>query len=658
VRHHAEIQWNEIDPMAARQKGRVAVTDSDGRFHFEIDKTSSDVAYGGGPGWHKAQIAAAAPGFALAWVEASDLVASGEGTLRLVRDDVPVRGRVLDSQGRPVAGVVVRTQLIWEVKDGGDLDAMLASAELDDRQMARHYGLYQRAPIWQADPSPLWPGGQDARTTGADGRFEVRGIGRDRIARLDFHGGGVADGTLFVMARPAKTPRGARPHRQADRMMFGLGREAAFKGRYPQGTLLVGATFDYIAGPTKPIVGVVRLKGSGKPVVGAVVRAADPATHTAVTARTNAEGRFRIDGVPKAEFYELRFNPRPGIDPFLRHEAIIDDTEGLKPIETAIEVPRGVIVTGRLIDKATGRAVPPEYVSYNKAPDNLGPEDAALGFSRLADAAFGMTVPTGPAMIAVLAAVSTKDDPYACARLAEADRGKGIGGSGDGESITFPLSGSHTYRFINIPAGAESFAVQLELTRGDTRKGRLIGPNSKPVTRARAYGLIGRWGNVRTIADDSFEVFGLVRGRPRLVIFAHQDLHLVGTVVLKDDDIKSETPLVVRMERAGSVKGRLVDEDGQPVSGARLEAMSYDSDGTNLPGGPDGLWPDNETFTTDANGRFQVDGLKRDVKTSILVSDGTRPFVRLSTGEILRKLSAEPGEVRDLGDVKVNARPQ
>ncbi len=210
VRHNAQIQWNPIDPMAARQKGRVAVTDADGQFHFEIDKASSEVASEGGPGWHKAQIAAAAPGFAPAWVEAGDLVKTGEATLRLVRDDVPVRGRVLDSQGRPVAGVVVRIRVIREAKDGVDLDAMLASGALDDRQMARDYGLYQRAPTWQADPATLWPGGRDAWTTGADGRFEVQGIGRDRIARLDFHGGGVADGTLDVMARPAKTSPKAR----------------------------------------------------------------------------------------------------------------------------------------------------------------------------------------------------------------------------------------------------------------------------------------------------------------------------------------------------------------------------------------------------------------------------------------------------------------
>ena len=113
-----------------------------------------------------------------------------------------------------------------------------------------------------------------------------------------------------------------------------------------------------------------------------------------------------------------------------------------------------MIVTGRLIDKATGRVVPPPYVSYIKAPDNVQPRRRRLGFSRLADAAFGLTVPPGNALIAAAAAVSNKDDPYACARLNAADRGKGIGGFGDGESVSFPLSGSHTYRFVTSRQGA------------------------------------------------------------------------------------------------------------------------------------------------------------------------------------------------------------
>ncbi len=70
--------------------------------------------------------------------------------------------------------------------------------------------------------------------------------------------------------------------------------------------------------------------------------------------------------MPKAEFYGIEVIPRQGIDAFLRRSEIINDTEGLKPIEVAVEVPPGVIVTGRLIDKVTGRVVPPGHVEYTK----------------------------------------------------------------------------------------------------------------------------------------------------------------------------------------------------------------------------------------------------------------------------------------------------
>lgn len=51
-----------------------------------------------------------------------------------------------------------------------------------------------------------------------------------------------------------------------------------------------------------------------------------------------------------------------------------------------------------------------------------------------------------------------------------------------------------------------------------------------------------------------------------------------------------------------------------------------------------------------------MDGLKRHAQTTIhVMGAGTRPNVRLSTGPVLKDLTVEPGQVRDLGDVKVVA---
>ena len=49
---------------------------------------------------------------------------------------------------------------------------------------------------------PTWLGRQGTWTTDADGRFEVRGVGRDRIIWLGLDGPGLAHLEAYAMARP------------------------------------------------------------------------------------------------------------------------------------------------------------------------------------------------------------------------------------------------------------------------------------------------------------------------------------------------------------------------------------------------------------------------------------------------------------------------
>lgn len=137
----------------------------------------------------------------------------------------------------------------------------------------------------------------------------------------------------------------------------------------------------------------------------------------------------------------------------------------------------------------------------------------------------------------------------------------------------------------------------------------------------------------------------------------------MGSILIKDEDLKTDTSLVVRLELAGSIKGRLVDEDGVPMAGIRLGVMTYDQGGVNLPpganhGGYYCLWPDGEIFVTDANGRFQIDGLKAGVKASIGIEAKVRRGFRLNPGKDFLNPTVQAGEVRDLGDLKVKEEPQ
>jgi hypothetical protein len=50
----------------------------------------------------------------------------GEVTLRLAKDDVPIKGRVVDLEGRPVAGARILVGAVAKRADGGDLKTWIA----------------------------------------------------------------------------------------------------------------------------------------------------------------------------------------------------------------------------------------------------------------------------------------------------------------------------------------------------------------------------------------------------------------------------------------------------------------------------------------------------------------------------------------------------
>ena len=105
-------------------------------------------------------------------------------------------------------------------------------------------------------------------------------------------------------------------------------------------------------------------------------------------------------------------------------------------------------------------------------------------------------------MIYVLA---VQQNLYTRPRLRKADKGKGVGGEGDGETITVILNGCHAYKIVDVPADARSFHVDLEVTRGINRKGRVVDPDGQPVVRAQCYGLSPTWGSMKTLETDAFE---------------------------------------------------------------------------------------------------------------------------------------------------------
>src|SRR5207249_1549947 len=112
-------------------------------------------------------------------------------TLRLVKD-VPIRGRILDTDGQPVVGARLKVTGLSADK-GDDLGAFIESLRKGD------FG-YELARVWSG---PL-PGQPAVLTTGADGCFRLAGAGRERVVHFYLEGPAIASTDLDVMTRAAE----------------------------------------------------------------------------------------------------------------------------------------------------------------------------------------------------------------------------------------------------------------------------------------------------------------------------------------------------------------------------------------------------------------------------------------------------------------------
>ena len=197
------------------------------------------------------------PGFGPAWVREQS-IASGvteEKPLRLVRDDTPITGRLVDLEGRPVAGASVRVNMVWKSQSVEAVDQWLKAVDQPpsttgaDKSQSRYFPYEDDLDLPGNEPEVPAP-----VTTDADGRFRLAGIGRDRLAILDIVGPTIAFRRVQVVTRRMKRLEnpGAEGPPLFDHGYYGA-----------DGTIVVE--------PGQPIEGVVRDADTKEPIPGTIV---------------------------------------------------------------------------------------------------------------------------------------------------------------------------------------------------------------------------------------------------------------------------------------------------------------------------------------------------------------------------------------------------
>ena len=246
----------------------------------------------------------------------------GEVTIRLVEDGPPIEGRIVDLEGRPIAGARVNAGQVWFARDG-KLSDWLARAE-DGGVGGPWQGL-------DSLPTTI------TATTGDDGRFRLSGIGHDRIAELVISGPTIATAQLYAVNREGPTIRTANPGattRQQSRTTYHARR------------------LEYVAAPTKPIQGIIRDKDTGRPIAGVklggmVFDEYSTLWAEGVEATTDSQGRYRLTGLPKGPAYRLLLEPGSGLPYTVATFRVPAESPALEPVNFDITLKRGILVLQR-----------------------------------------------------------------------------------------------------------------------------------------------------------------------------------------------------------------------------------------------------------------------------------------------------------------------
>ncbi len=576
-------------------------TDADGRFRLDAARTSS-------VGYFSANVMAEAPGSGLGWVALNADAPEPAAEIRL-RPEQVVRGRLVDVNGQPAAGVELRVTYISPPQVGGELpDAIWAND-----------GPPEGGRLW---PSPI--------KTDAQGRFAVSRIGRGLR-------------TLLEVADPRFAPQ------QLDLLADDR------VGKDKETTQALQAA--------RVVEGCVLDADTGRPVPGALVALS---TNRMTRCRADAQGRYRAYPPPPDRYnpssdFGINVFPPEG-SPYLVPRIQVAWTKGELKRQLDIKLKRGVILRGKVTDQTTGRPLGSgctvEYEYTN------GPEDVQMcreaSVASHDDGTFQMVVPPGRGYLLVYG--PTPD--YVHEEIGRLMLHEGRPG---GDRYY-----AHKIMPYEVKAGDAPREVEAALRPAKTIKGRVLGPDGQPVARAFFITRLfiepfnpfwrGNQGFQLPVRDGRFELHGVDPEMPAPVYFLDAD-HEWGATFEASGKLAGQD-VTVQLRPCGRAVARFVGPDGKPVAGVFpwLEIVATPA---GVESSPDGkvrgtLFPDvasmpgydprhyryNRTPLTDAEGRVTLPALVPGASYRLLDRSDPKEPVR-------KAFAVNPGETLDLGDILI-----
>lgn len=572
-------------------------------------------------------------------------------TYRLLPDDVPLTGRIVDSDGQPVAGATVK---VTYIAPGGkarmdEWEAAMSGGESDYFRARSLLGLMTiGSEISELNPEPL-----SSAVTDAQGRFQLAGIGHDRLVQLLVSGPGIATARIFARTRQGKT----------------LQVRTSSNSRSDQRITVYPNRLTYVAGSSIPVTGVIRDAKTGKPIAGAQLISNQLATSNSwgfqrdlVRTVADEQGRYRLEGLPigKNQMYGLP----PEDEPYLTAKVTLETQVGMSQLQRDIRLTRGIWVEGRAYDRDTGEPIRTGQVKYFAFHDNPHvkqmPEPLGLydWYYRLdQEGKYRIPVLPGRGIIAIKLNSTVK---YQRGRGSEKIPGwePGMGYRTDPHIVS-----RRSYHYLvevnpepgRPPLQYAPLKIDFPFQADRTITVQVVDQAGRPVTGGQYYGLMETVNNWVKVKGSSFRVRGYRPGRSRRIQYLNPERQLAGFMVLKGE-IPDEVTLTLQPGWA-TVKGRLVDKQGKPKAGAVITndyiRVNYDAKTGVIPPELNRVTDDWNRPTTDENGEFTLTGLALDCKYTAGVIEQRNNAAPIYRGEFNFETNGGPGQVIHLGDVQV-----
>ena len=524
-----------------------------------------------------------------------------EPVLLTLSRNIPIEGRLLSPTGDPVAGARVELVRMESGKRQGERDQWAAPEP-------------ESGPDGRPARLPYWP---DAVVSDSQGRFQLGGYSEGTLAEITITHDEYIHEALTIAAATE---------------LYHWYTEHNLKPLAPR--------FTHVLEPSRPIVGTVTDKDTGRPIEGvfldmAVSRPPDWRFHHKAT--TDASGRYRLRGVGWNHPAQLFANVNPAANSgyLPTQENRGEWPAGTRDLVWNFTLRRGQLVRGTVLAAETRKPI---------AGARIG---GGAGAITDPNGNFALAVPPGQQAIFV-------EGP-----TPNYQRVKVLRGVASPFYTFFP----HGFAKVDTSPGQALDPLEILLKRGATITAQAIDPDGKPLSNVWVSGLslyaeLDRPGSTAgRYATGLFQMSSFVPGQTYRIFFIQNERHLAGFADITAR-AESDKPINVTLRPMASVRGLLQKPDGSPntrrgidtylhmdAGDVKLDTMVFLASDLIMSMGLAAQRGEAGPRTND-QGEFLVAGIVPGARHYLVLLNSSNQVEYLPIDPL------QPGEVRDLGVVK------